>query len=56
MDSIKSVKLYQGEVATKVFLAAQFAENVGCSDITIFIVDSDIVILAAFYVRKINFV
>ena len=46
----------QGEAATKVFRAVQFAENVGCSDITILMVDSDIAILAAFYVRKINFV
>ena len=38
----------------KVFLATQFAENIGCSDITIFTVDSGIAILAAFYVRKIN--
>ena len=44
------------EVAdTKVFLATQFAENVGCSDITIFTFDSDITILTTFYVRKINY-
>ena len=44
------------EVAdTKVFLATQFAENVGCSDITIFTFDSDIAILTTFYVRKINY-
>ena len=44
----------QEEADTKVFLATQFAENLGCSDITIFTVDSDIPILAAFYVRKVN--
>ena len=44
----------QEEADTKVFLATKFAENVGCSDITIFTVDSNIEILAVFYVRKIN--
>ena len=44
----------QEEADTKVFLATQFAENVGCSDTTIFTVDSDITILATFYVRQIN--
>ena len=45
----------QEEADTKVFLATQFSENVGCSDITIFTVDSDIATLATSYVRKINF-
>ena len=44
----------QEEADTEVFLANQFEENVGCSDVTILIVVSDIVILATFYVRKIN--
>ena len=44
------------EVAdTKVFLATQFVENVGCFDITIFTFDSDIAILTTFYVRTINY-
>ena len=45
----------QEEADTKVFLATQFSENVGCSDITIFTADSDIATLATCYVRKINF-
>ena len=44
----------QEEADTKVFLANQFEENVGCSDVTILTVVSDIVILATFYVRKIK--
>ena len=43
------------EADTKVFLAAKFAENVGCSDITVFAVDSDGTTVAAFNVRMINF-
>ena len=44
----------QEEGDTKVFLAAKFTENVGCSDITVFTADSDGTIVAAFNVRKIN--
>ena len=44
----------QEEVEAKVLLATQFAKNISSSDITVFINDSDIAILAAFYARKIN--
>ena len=42
------------EADEKVFLATQFAGNVGCSNITILTVDGDIAILAAFHIKKIN--
>ena len=41
----------QEEADRKVFLSTQFAENVGCSDITIFTVDSAIAILAVFHIN-----
>ena len=45
----------QEEADTKVFLATQSSENVGCSDITIFTVHSDITTLATSYVKKFSF-
>ena len=45
----------QEEADTKVFLTTQFSENVGCSDITIFTVDSDIATLATSYVKRFSF-
>ena len=39
----------QEEADTKVFLAAKFAQDLGCSDIGIFTVDSDVAVLACYY-------
>jgi len=39
----------QEEADTKVFLRAKFAQDLGCSDIGIFTVDSDVAILACYY-------
>ena len=44
----------QEEADTKVFLAAKLAQDVGCSDIGIFTVDSDVAILACFYATRLN--
>lgn len=44
----------QEEADTKIFLAAKFAEDIGCSRITIFTVDSDVVILACYYASKLQ--
>lgn len=39
---------------TKVFLATKFSENGGCSDTSIFTINSDMANLVTFYVGKIN--
>ena len=39
---------------TKVFLAAKFAQDLGCRDVGIFAVDSDITILACYYSELLN--
>ena len=39
----------QEEADTKVFLAAKVAQDLGCSDVGIFTVDSDVAILACYY-------
>ena len=44
----------QEEADTKVFLAAKLAQDIGCSNIGIFTVDSDVAILACFYAMKLQ--
>ena len=39
----------QEEADTKVFLAAKVAQDLGCSDVAIFTVDSDVAMLACYY-------
>ena len=39
----------QEEADTKVFLAAKFAQEIGCRDAVIFTVDSDVAILACYF-------
>lgn len=49
MQSFGDVKLESGRSRHKVFLAAKHAEDIGCSDVAIFTVDSDVAILACYY-------
>ena len=44
----------QQEADTKVFLAAKFAQDIGCRDVGIFTVNSDVAILACYYSELIN--
>ena len=44
----------QEEADTKVFLAAKFAQDLGCRDVGIFTVDSDFAILARYYSQLLN--
>ena len=44
----------QEEADTKVFLAAKFAQDLGCRDVGIFTVDSDVAILVCYYSELLN--
>ena len=44
----------QEEADTKVFFAAKFAQDLGCRDVGIFTVDSDVAILACYYSELLN--
>ena len=54
MDWVNSVKLQSGRNRYKGFLATKFSENGGCSDASIFTINSDMANLVTFYVGKIN--
>ena len=45
----------QEEADTKVLLAAKFAQDLGCKDVRILTVDSDVAILACYYSQLLNF-
>ena len=46
---VHQLSLNQEEADTKVFLAARFAQEIGCRDAVIFTIDSDFSILACFF-------
>ena len=44
----------QEDADTKVFVAAKFSQDLGCRDVKIFTVDSDVPILAYYYSQLLN--